>query len=62
MQVTDEMIRQAMKKAIEAGLLPRDALTSDTMGSQDLIREILQGALDVAAHEPAPPSQKNLPQ
>jgi len=47
-RVTDEMLDAAMKKAVEAGLLPRHASREDTSGYQELIRYVLQGALEAA--------------
>jgi len=44
--VTDEMLDAAVRKAAEAGLIPRYACREDTSGYQDLIRYVLQAALD----------------
>lgn len=46
--VTEEMLDAAVKKAVEAGLLPRHA-GRDTQDYQELIRFVLQAALDAAA-------------
>lgn len=49
MQVTESMIETAMKTAIEAGLLPRDAMGNDVMNRRALIRKILESALQTAS-------------
>jgi hypothetical protein len=49
MNVTEEMLDAAMKKAVEAGLLPRHACREDMSVNQELIRYILQAALDTVA-------------
>lgn len=46
--ITDEMLDAAVKKAVEAGLLPRDACRADTLGYQELIRYVVTAALEVA--------------
>ena len=46
--VTDEMLDAAVKKAVEAGLLPRHAHRDDASGYQELIRYVLQAALEAA--------------
>lgn len=46
--VTDEMVEAAVKKAVEAGLLPRHACRDDTQGYQQLIRFVLQAAVEAA--------------
>lgn len=48
MQITDDMIDTAMKTAIDAGLLPRDAIANDVMNRRALIRQILESALQAA--------------
>jgi hypothetical protein len=47
--VTEEMLDAAIRKAVEAGLLPRHARHEDLSGNQELIRYILQAALDTLA-------------
>ncbi len=47
-RITDEMLDAAVKKAVEAGLLPRHACREDNSGYQDLIRYVLQAALEAA--------------
>ncbi|KRB84660.1 hypothetical protein ASE07_04515 [Noviherbaspirillum sp. Root189] len=42
------MIDAAMKKATEAGLLPRHASQEDVLINQELIRIVLQSALEAA--------------
>ena len=46
--VTEEMLDAAMTKAVEAGLLPRHARREDASGYKDLIRFVLQAALEAA--------------
>jgi hypothetical protein len=46
--VTNEMLDAAVKKAVEAGLLPRHACREDASGYQELIRYVLQAALEAA--------------
>lgn len=48
MTITNEMLHAAMKKAVEAGLLPRNACHENLNANQELIRFILKAALDVA--------------
>jgi len=48
MKVTAQMIDAAMKKATEAGLLPRHAPQEDMLINQELIRAVLQSALEAA--------------
>lgn len=47
--VTSEMLDAAMKKAVEAGLLPRCARREDTLDYQDLIRHVIHAALEADA-------------
>jgi hypothetical protein len=54
MNVTEEMLDVAMKKAVEAGLLPRHACREDLSVNQELIRHVLQAALDTLASEASP--------
>ena len=46
--VTQEMVNAAVKKAVEAGLLPRHACREDTEDYQKLIRYVVQAALEAA--------------
>lgn len=46
--VTDEMLDAAVKKAVEAGLLPRHACREDSQGYQELIRYVVQAALEAS--------------
>lgn len=48
MNITNEMLQAATKKAIEAGLLPRNACRENLPAHQELIRFILKAALEVA--------------
>lgn len=47
MDITDEMLQAAVGKAIEAGLLPRNASRDDASGSKELMRMIVHAALSV---------------
>lgn len=51
MDITDDMLQAAVRKAIEAGLLPRNACREDAQGSKELIRLIVQAALSTGAHK-----------
>ena len=53
MKITREMLDVAVRKAVEAGLLPRHARGEDAATHEELIRFILQAALETA--EPEPP-------
>lgn len=53
MKVTNEMLDAAVKKATEAGLLPRHARKEDMFINQELIRVVLQAALDVPLDVPS---------
>lgn len=53
MKVTNEMLDAAVKKATEAGLLPRHARKEDMSINQELIRIVLQAALDVPLDAPS---------
>lgn len=46
--VTEEMLDAALKKAVEAGLLPRNACREDRQEYQELVRYVVQAALEVA--------------
>lgn len=46
--VTDEMLDAAVKKAVEGGLLPRHVCREDASGYRELIRYVVQAALDAA--------------
>lgn len=48
MHITNEMLQVAMKKAMEAGLLPRNACDENLYVNRELIRLILKAALYVA--------------
>jgi hypothetical protein len=45
MNVTDEMVQAAIKKAIEAGLLPRHACREEAEVNKELVRLVVQAAL-----------------
>jgi len=51
--VNEKMLDAAIRKAVEAGLLPRRARHEDRSSDQELIRYILQAALDTLA-DPSP--------
>jgi hypothetical protein len=52
--LTEEMLDAAMRKAIEAGLLPRDARREDRFGHRELIGYVLRGAFEAGRLEPIP--------
>ncbi len=54
MKVTDEMVQVAVKKAVEAGLLPRYARHDKTRFYHSLIEPILQAAFERALDENDP--------
>jgi hypothetical protein len=45
MNITDEMVQAAIRKAIEAGLLPRNACREDAEIYKELVRLVVQAAL-----------------
>lgn len=47
MNITDEMLQAAIRKAIEAGLLPRNASRDNAEESKAIMRLIVQAALSV---------------
>lgn len=53
MQVTDEMLKAAIKKAVEYGMLPRQSTNNDYLRQSQAMQDILQAALDVAQQAPA---------
>lgn len=44
MNVTKQMLDAAMRKAVEAGLLPRSALRHDSFADREVIRLVLEAA------------------
>lgn len=48
MNVTNEMLQAAVKKAVEAGLLPRSACREKQAAHGELMRGILEAALELA--------------
>ena len=46
--VTDEMQVAAVRKAVEFGLLPKYASDDDYLRNYNMIREIIQAAIDAA--------------
>lgn len=46
MDITDQMLKLAVVKSVEAGLLPRRALREEFEDAQNLMRMILQSALN----------------
>lgn len=46
MQVTDQMIRAAVIKAVELGVLPRKSLVDDIATNSEIMGEILQAAVN----------------
>lgn len=53
MKLTEEMLETAMRKAVEAGLLPRHACRDDRHGHRELMRFILQATLEEQARSEA---------
>lgn len=45
MDITDEMLQAAVRKAIEAGLLPRNACRENANENKEMMRLIVQAAL-----------------
>lgn len=45
MDITDQMLKLAVAKSVEAGLLPRRALREDFDDARNMMRAILQSAL-----------------
>ncbi|HJV87571.1 MAG TPA: hypothetical protein VJ698_19030 [Noviherbaspirillum sp.] len=56
MNVTDEMLQAAIKKAIEAGLLPRRPCREEAEVNRELIRLVVMAAL-----RPSPPALEESP-
>jgi hypothetical protein len=55
MIITDEMLKVAIIKSVEAGLLPRRALKEDFPDAQNIMHTILSSALQSAStKKPAP--------
>lgn len=50
------MVRAAIRKATEAGLLPRNGSTCDLKNSIEVMQTILQAALDTRAMDAGKPS------
>jgi hypothetical protein len=46
MKVTKPMLDAAMRKAVEAGLLPREALRQESYADREVFRLILEAAID----------------
>lgn len=51
MEITSAMVRAAITKATEAGLLPRNCSTCDLKNSVEVMQTILQAALDTRSLE-----------
>lgn len=54
MKVTNDMLKAAIDKAIEAGLLPKYARRMESVAERELMKMVLQAALD--ARPPATPT------
>lgn len=48
MQITDEMVQAAVKKAVEQGLIPKHCDTETYLKNYNAIKAVLQSALDAA--------------
>jgi hypothetical protein len=46
MQITDQMIQQAVKRATELGILPRKDVADDIATNNEIMEEILQAAIN----------------
>ena len=46
MKVTNNMLKAAVEKAVEAGLLPKYARRADSVVERELMKLVLQAALD----------------
>lgn len=46
MKITDEMLHSAIKKAVELGLIPKYSNMNDYIKYWDIIKQVLQAALD----------------
>lgn len=55
MEVTTEMLCAALKKATEAGLLPRNSTAAELADSMEVMHTILQAALDTVSDAEAKP-------
>ncbi|MDB5841134.1 MAG: hypothetical protein JWQ23_3086 [Herminiimonas sp.] len=47
MQITDEMVHVALKKSVEAGLLPRHPPPDEAAQNREVIRGILAGVMEL---------------
>ncbi len=59
MRITEEMLKVAVVKSVEAGLLPRRALKEDFYDAQIMMRAILQSTLDSASDAGQSPFEPN---
>jgi hypothetical protein len=59
MNVTNDMLKAAIEKAIEAGLLPKYARKADSVAEHAMIKLVLQAALDARSRIP-PASSEHL--
>ena len=46
MNITNDMLRAAVEKAIEAGLLPKYARKPESVAEREVMKLVLQAALD----------------
>ncbi|HEV2610151.1 MAG TPA: hypothetical protein VGU61_07775 [Noviherbaspirillum sp.] len=49
MDITKDMLQAATRKAVEAGLLPRRVYVEDIATNAEIMRDILEAALESAA-------------
>lgn len=48
MQITEEMLQAAMKKAVETGLVPKHTIDEETyLRNWGVVKAVVQAALDV---------------
>jgi hypothetical protein len=49
MEITNDMVRNGVRKASELGLLPRQSIMEDIATNNELMLEILEAAIEVYA-------------
>lgn len=54
MDITDAMLLAAVRKAVEAGLLPRRACRENTQENRELMRLVVQAALNALPADSSP--------
>lgn len=60
MKLTNDMLQAAIRKAIEAGLLPRrHACREDARANEELVRLVVQAALTATSQNPRGRNESN---